>query len=262
MLIQHSKALLLLLLTGWLLAGCNSIGGVASFIGSQGTLESDTLESGTLESSALESSALNPGASVEGSSEQARVAILDRGTVDRGTVDRGTVSADSANPLPIKPESPVLLLIKDQKFAAAEKLLKQDIKRQPRQVAARTNLALLYAETQRKDEAQVILLDIVQGHPNACPAQLKLGQLHREAFRFDKAEAAYQACLSHEPKNAAALRNLGILHELYRGAFDSALTYYERYQSAVAEPDQQVQRWIADLSRRLESLNQIAEAQR
>ena len=247
MLIQHSKALLLLLLTGWLLAGCNSIGGVASFIGSQGTLESDTLES----------SALNPGASVEGSSEQARVAIL-----DRGTVDRGTVSADSVNPLPVKPESPVLLLIKDQKFAAAEKLLKQDIKRQPRQVAARTNLALLYAETQRKDEAQVILLDIVQGHPNACPAQLKLGQLHREAFRFDKAEAAYQACLSHEPKNAAALRNLGILHELYRGAFDSALTYYERYQSAVAEPDQQVQRWIADLSRRLESLNQIAEAQR
>lgn len=162
----------------------------------------------------------------------------------------------------VQPESPVLILIKDQQLAAAETLLKSEIKRHPRQVGSRTNLGLLYANSDRKSEAEVILRDVVQGHPNACAAQVRLAQLYRESFRFAEAETAYLTCLQHDPAYPAALLNLGILYELYRGSFDLALSHYERYQLAITEPDRKVQGWIADLSRRLASNNQLAEVLR
>lgn len=186
-----------------------------------------------------------------------KLATFTKTTVHK-TKDNKTVANDTT---PNKLKSPALLLIKDQQFDAAEVLLIKEIEHYPGRVTARTNLGLLYASSNRKAEAFAILSDIAQSHPDACPAQVKLGQLHRQAFRFDEAEAAYKTCLAHDSVYAPALRNLGILHELYRGAFDSALTYYERYQAAVVEPDQQVDRWIADLARRLQSGNQIAEVQ-
>jgi tetratricopeptide (TPR) repeat protein len=162
----------------------------------------------------------------------------------------------------VQPESPILILINDQQLAAAETLLKSEIKRHPRQVGPRTNLGLLYANSDRKPEAEVILHDVVQGHPNACAAQVRLGQLYRESFRFAEAETVYLTCLQHDPAYPAALLNLGILYELYRGSFDLALSHYERYQLAITEPDRKVQGWIADLSRRLASNNQLAEVLR
>lgn len=161
-----------------------------------------------------------------------------------------------------QPESPALILIKDQQLAAAETLLKSEIKRHPRQIAPRTNLGLLYANSDRKSAAEIILHDVVQGHPDACAAQVRLGQLYRESFRFTEAETAYLTCLQHDPTYPAALLNLGILYELYRGSFELALSHYERYQLAISEPDRKVQGWIADLSRRLASNNQLAEVHR
>jgi tetratricopeptide (TPR) repeat protein len=162
----------------------------------------------------------------------------------------------------VQPESPILILIKDQQLVAAETLLKSEIKRHPRQVGPRTNLGLLYANSDRKPEAEVILHDVVQRHPNACAAQVRLGQLYRESFRFVEAETAYLTCLQHDAAYPAALLNLGILYELYRGSFDLALSHYERYQLAITEPDRKVRGWIADLSRRLASNNQLAEVLR
>jgi len=170
--------------------------------------------------------------------------------------------ASVMSPASLRPDSPVLMLIKNQQLVAAEALLKNDIKRHPQQIAPRTNLGLLYANSHRKVEAEVVLQAVVQGHPEACAAQVRLGQLYRESFRFVEAEKAYKTCLQHDPVYPAALLNLGILYELYRGSFDLALSHYERYQSAILEPDRKVQGWIADLSRRLKTNNQIAEALR
>jgi len=44
--------------------------------------------------------------------------------------------------------------------------------------------------------------------------------------------------------------NLGVLNELYLQRLDAALRHFEHYQELVSE-DQQVARWIADLSRRV-----------
>jgi predicted Zn-dependent protease len=159
----------------------------------------------------------------------------------------------------LRHDSPVLLLIKDQQFAAAETLLKNNIRRHPRQVAPSTNLGLLYANSDRKAEAEVVLQAVVRRHPDACAAQVRLGQLYRESFRFEAAETAYKTCLQYDVAYPAALLNLGILYELYRGSFDLALSHYERYQLAILEPDRNVQGWIADLSQRLATNNQLAE---
>jgi tetratricopeptide (TPR) repeat protein len=156
-----------------------------------------------------------------------------------------------------QPDSPALLLIKDKQWTKAEILLRAEVKRSPSNIAARTNLGLLYADTGRPSEAVALLSDLTRQHPDACAAQVKLAQLFRDAYRFSEAEAAYQACLSNHPSYPAALLNLGILYELYRGDFTAALVHYERYQASLPQPDLKVEGWIADLSRRS---HQIAEA--
>jgi hypothetical protein len=44
--------------------------------------------------------------------------------------------------------------------------------------------------------------------------------------------------------------NLGVLNELYLQRLDAALQHFERYQ-ALAGGDRQVEKWIADLKRRV-----------
>jgi len=187
--------------------------------------------------------------------------LMSQSTVEKSAVveEKSTSLTSTASR---QPDSPVLLLIKDQQLIAAETLLKRDIRRHPRQVAPSINLGLLYANSNRKAEAEVVLHEVVQRHPDACAAQVRLGQLYRESFRFIEAETAYKTCLQHDPGYPAALLNLGILYELYRGSFDLALSHYERYQLAISEPDRKVQGWIAELSRRLATNNQLAEVVR
>lgn len=159
-----------------------------------------------------------------------------------------------------KPRPVAELLIQDGRYADAASMLSKQVASNPRDLAAKTNLGLLYTINGQMDEGVELLEQITSKHPDACPAQVRLGQLHRKAFQFDAAEAAYKTCLQHDPEFAPALMNLGILYELYRGELSLALGMYERYQAVHETPDHNVAGWIADLSRRLSRAQQIAEA--
>ena len=52
------------------------------------------------------------------------------------------------------------------------------------------------------------------------------------------------------PNYALAHYNLGVLNELYLQRLDAALQHFERYQE-LAGGDKQVEKWIADLKRRV-----------
>lgn len=86
-----------------------------------------------------------------------------------------------------------------------------------------------------------------------APAWNQLGILHREQGRFADAEQAYQQALASDPDYALAHYNLGVLYDLYQGRHAVAVEHYERYVSLAggAGDTAQVDRWIADLRRRL-----------
>lgn len=112
------------------------------------------------------------------------------------------------------------------------------------------NLALILAGQGRAEEARKALEACVQRWPRFAPAAMQLGLMLREAGEFDAAERAYSKAIDANPAYAEAHYNRGVLNELYRQKPDQALRDYEAYQRLQAEPDPEVQRWIADLKRR------------
>ena len=59
------------------------------------------------------------------------------------------------------------------------------------------------------------------------------------------------------PDYALAHYNLGVLNELYLQRLDVALEHFERYQELTGD-DEQVEKWIADLRRRVEASQRTA----
>ncbi len=154
------------------------------------------------------------------------------------------------------------MLLQDGKSEIAEPKLRAALERNPNSISARTNLGILLAKTGREAQAAETLKLVLEQQEDSCPANVQLGLLELQALEVKRAEHLYRRCLVANPEYTPALLNLGILLEIYKGDFDEALQFYERYQAVSIEPDRKVQIWIANLTRRLElstQANQIAE---
>jgi Flp pilus assembly protein TadD len=92
------------------------------------------------------------------------------------------------------------------------------------------------------------------------PAALnQMGMLLRRNGKFLEAEAAYLKAVTVSPEYALAHYNLGVLNELYLQRLETALQHFEIYQSLVGE-DNQVAKWIKDLTRRVAANQRTANA--
>jgi len=141
---------------------------------------------------------------------------------------------------------------------AAEHIFASIAERWPAFASPWTNLGYIYRHTGRPDEAIRALERAIERDPADCIAHQHLAAIHRARFDFEAAEVSYRACLEHRPDEAAAWLNLGVLYELYLGRLADALVAYERYQAAAINPDDRVEIWIADLSRRIEQSQHLA----
>jgi tetratricopeptide (TPR) repeat protein len=81
--------------------------------------------------------------------------------------------------------------------------------------------------------------------------------LLRRNGKFIEAEAAYLKAVTASPDYALAHYNLGVLNELYLQRLDVALQHFEIYQELVGA-DKQVEKWIADLKRRVTASQRTA----
>ena len=81
--------------------------------------------------------------------------------------------------------------------------------------------------------------------------------LHRRNGNFPEAEAAYLKAVTADPDYALAHYNLGVLNELYLQELGTALRHFERYQEIVGG-DEQVEKWITDLQRRVSAAQRTA----
>jgi tetratricopeptide (TPR) repeat protein len=142
-------------------------------------------------------------------------------------------------------------------FLDAELRFKEFLLQYPAYPGAHVNLAIIHGENgndQAAREALDAALVLNPGHP---PALNQLGLLLRKNGNFLEAEAAYLKAVTASPDYALAHYNLGVLNELYLQRLDVALQHFEIYQELVGE-DKQVEKWIADLRRRVAAAQRTA----
>lgn len=144
-----------------------------------------------------------------------------------------------------------LAAIHDERYADAEKLLKELTERDPSLSGPWVNLGSVYAALGDDTAAETAYKHAIDVNPNSCPAYVELGIMARRAGDFLSAEANYLACVQRVPDFREAYLNLGILYELYLGRLNDALKAYQTYQTLSNDQDRRVAGWVADLERRL-----------
>ncbi|NNL49649.1 MAG: tetratricopeptide repeat protein [Woeseiaceae bacterium] len=142
-------------------------------------------------------------------------------------------------------------------YVDAELRFKEFLLQYPSYPGAHVNLAIIHATNENGEAAQSALDAALRLNPNHAAALNQLGMLHRKNGKFLEAEAAYMKAVTVKPDYALAHYNLGILNELYLQRLDVALQHFEDYQALVGE-DKQVEKWIADLRRRIAAAQRTA----
>lgn len=122
---------------------------------------------------------------------------------------------------------------------------------------AHVNLAILQADNGDDEAARASIDAALELDPNYAPALNQLGMLLRRNGNFSGSEAAYLKAVTASPDYALAHYNLGVLNELYLQRLDVALKHFERYLELAGE-DKQVDKWIADLRRRVQASQRTA----
>ena len=132
----------------------------------------------------------------------------------------------------------------------AELRFKEFLLQYPGVAAAHVNIAIIHANNGNDDAARASIDEALAADPNFAPALNQLGMLLRRNGNFIEAEAAYLKAVTVSPEYALAHYNLGVLNELYLQRLDIALQHFEHYRELVGG-DEQVEKWIADLERRV-----------
>ena len=135
-------------------------------------------------------------------------------------------------------------------FVDAELRFKEFVLLYPDYPGAHVNLAIIHANNENDPATRAALDTALALDPNHPAALNQMGMLLRRNGNFLEAEAAYLKAVTVSPDYALAHYNLGVLNELYLQRLEPALQHFEIYQGLVGE-DKQVEKWIADLTRRV-----------
>lgn len=142
-------------------------------------------------------------------------------------------------------------------YLEAEFRFEEFVLQYPGYPGAHVNLAIIHAQNGNDAGAEGSITDALIIDPQHAPALNQLGMLLRRQGKFQEAEAAYQKAVAAKPDYALAHYNLGVLNELYLQRLDEALRHFEQYQ-ALGGQDKKVEKWIADLKRRVAASQRTA----
>lgn len=151
-----------------------------------------------------------------------------------------------------------LAAMKAGQDSKAEALLLAFTREHPELAGPYVNLGIIYYGSGRLEQAEQVLRHALDLNPSRADAYNHLGIVLRYRGRFQEARAAYEQALKVDANYSYAYLNLGILYDLYLFAPNKALTQYQRYQELHAGGDQQVDKWIIDLKRRVQSSQKTA----
>ena len=186
-----------------------------------------------------------------------------RDTADAGEPVSATLPRAAGTPMPEAPAGVQTLceqataVMAAGDFLDAELRFKEFVLQYPGYPGAWVNLAIIHGNNENDEAARAALDKALAINPDHPAALNQLGMLLRRNGNFLEAEAAYLKAVTVSPDYALAHYNLGVLNELYLQRLEAALQHFEIYQSLVGE-DKQVEKWIADLKRRVAASQQTA----
>ena len=194
----------------------------------------------------------------------AAVVLSAAGCASTGSREEGPSGAESGAQPEIPPQAQTLFEQAVSVMAAgdydeAELRLKEFLLQYPAYPGAYVDLAIIQAKNGDDEAAQQSIDAALALNPDYPPALNQQGMLLRRKGKFSEAEAAYLKAVTAAPDYALAHYNLGVLNELYLQHLDAALQHFETYQDLVGG-DEEVEKWIADLKRRVTANQRTANA--
>jgi Flp pilus assembly protein TadD len=112
------------------------------------------------------------------------------------------------------------------------------------------NQGAILIKQQHYTDAEKVLRQAVAVNDQNVFAYNELGLALRQQGKFTDAKAAYLSALAIDPNYAKAHFNLGVLADLYLQDLLLAISHYQAYQALQAKPDKTVGNWIVDLQKR------------
>jgi len=163
--------------------------------------------------------------------------------------------AGATAPVPSKgdPQSrftAALQLMKQKNYQEAEPALIALSNDFPQYSGPLTNLGIIYAKTNRRDQAMLVLTKATVANGRNAVAWNWLGMMQREGGSPAAAERSYLKALEVKPDYAPAHLNLGILYDTYLGRPADALGHYKQYQQLAGRDDLRIAAWIAEIESR------------
>ncbi len=143
----------------------------------------------------------------------------------------------------------ISLMAADQNDEALALLQKVSAK-EPSFAGPVINQGVILLKQKKFAEAEKVLRQALVINTRNPYAHNLLGIALREQGKFADARSAYETALGIDPNYAKAHFNFGVLADLYLQDLPLALTHYERYQALQSKPDPAVANWIVDLQKR------------
>lgn len=143
----------------------------------------------------------------------------------------------------------ISLMAADQNDEALALLQKVSAK-EPSFAGPVINQGAILLKQKKFAEAEKVLRQALVINARNPYAHNLLGIALREQGKFADARSAYETALGIDPNYAKAHFNFGVLADLYLQDLPLALTHYERYQALQSKPDPAVANWIVDLQKR------------
>ena len=143
-----------------------------------------------------------------------------------------------------------VVLLNEEKYSDAIKLLKAVSGKTSKFSAPYINLGIAYARTNELEKAEENFkkaLKISAQHP---VANNELGLIYRKTGRYEEARQLYESLLAMHPDFLPARKNLGVLCDIYIQDLNCALEQYEEYLKGIPD-DEKVKIWVADVKGRM-----------
>ncbi len=143
-----------------------------------------------------------------------------------------------------------LSLMQKNNNKAAFKIFKDIILKDDRLSGPHANIGLIYLKTGQNESAKKAFKAALKRNPENMTALNQLAILKRKSGDFSKARKDYERILKIKNNHTYAHLNLGIVCDIYLQDYQCALKHYKTYLKLVGD-DEKVNNWIIDLKGRM-----------